>query len=66
MDAIISSTELDLLQLRLATLYNVVSTFVIVESAFTSMGKPKPLTLLENQTHFAPYMSKITYHQVQA
>ena len=64
-DAIIFSTELDLLQLRLAELVDVVDKFVIVESAFTFMGKPKPLTFQENRSLFAPWMEKISYHQVQ-
>jgi len=53
--------ELDLLEVRLAELYNVVDHFVIVESPISFTGKTKPLYYKENQERYSKYSDKIIY-----
>lgn len=60
-DCFIFNNELDLLELRLATLYDVVDRFVLVEAPYTFMGYEKPLHYLENQHRFLPFRDKITH-----
>lgn len=43
-DAVLFSTELDLLEIRLRELWDVVDQFVVVESTHTLMGEPKVRT----------------------
>lgn len=51
--------ELDLLEIRLAELYDLVDRFVIVECSETFSGHPKPMLLKENMARFARYADKI-------
>ena len=53
--------ELDLLELRLKTLFDVVDRFVISESRYAHSGKKKELLFKENQSRFTPYLGKIPY-----
>lgn len=54
--------ELDLLEIRLAELYDVIDQFVIVEAFHTFTMKEKPLHYWENRTRFARWSDKITHH----
>lgn len=56
--------ELDLLELRLAELYDKVDHFVIVESNQTFTNRAKPFNFELNQTRYAKYLDKIIYVQV--
>lgn len=56
--------ELDLLEIRLAELYNHVDRFVIVEANTTFTNKPKPWNFLENFDRFSQYKDKLRYVQV--
>ncbi|KAI8079605.1 glycosyl transferase-like protein [Gilbertella persicaria] len=58
-DAIIFSTEIDLLHIRIRELWNVVDTFVILESNATFTGKPKNLTFDQHKDQFEFAASKI-------
>lgn len=58
-DCFIFNNELDLLELRLATLYDVVDRFVLVEANQTFMGEPKPLYYQENESRFEAFKDKI-------
>ncbi|MBQ3344519.1 MAG: hypothetical protein IJG84_21650 [Kiritimatiellae bacterium] len=53
--------ELDILELRLKTLFDVVDRFVISESRYSHSGKKKRLLFKENQSRFTPYLAKIIY-----
>jgi beta-1,4-mannosyl-glycoprotein beta-1,4-N-acetylglucosaminyltransferase len=63
-DAIIFSVELDLLEIRIHELYDVVDTFIIVESNVTFSGEPKPLVFQENMERFHFAQDKIAYQAV--
>jgi len=56
--------ELELLELRLETLWNVVDKFVIVEANKTHQDNPKPYYFSENLERWSKYMSKIVVHKV--
>lgn len=58
-DCFMLFNELDLLELRLETLYDVVDHFVLVEAAHTHSGKPKPFYYAENRRRFARFADKI-------
>jgi beta-1,4-mannosyl-glycoprotein beta-1,4-N-acetylglucosaminyltransferase len=60
-DAFIFSNELDLLDIRLRELYDIVDYFVIVESDYTFMGRPKELSFDLNKDRFAWASKKIRY-----
>ncbi|KIP06548.1 glycosyltransferase family 17 protein [Phlebiopsis gigantea 11061_1 CR5-6] len=60
-DAILMSTELDLLEIRMHELKDVVSKFFIVESDRTFTGIPKTLTFAEYRNRFAEFEDKIVY-----
>jgi hypothetical protein len=62
-DAVIFSVELDLLEIRIAELWDAVDMFIILESNSTFTGATKPLVFLENQERFAFAKDKI-YHKV--
>lgn len=64
-DAVLFSTELDLLEIRLRELWDAVDKFVVVESTHNLMGQPKNLTLADNWSRFAQWESKIAYHKYQ-
>lgn len=51
--------ELDLLELRLRTLWEVVDYFVLCEAPFTFRGDAKPLIYAESGERFRPWSSKI-------
>lgn len=53
--------ELDLLDLRLAMLYDVVDHFVIVESTSTFQNQSKPLFLKDNWLRYKQYHDKIIH-----
>ena len=53
--------ELDILEIRLATLDEIVDKFVLVEADWTHTGKPKPLFFAENRTRFTPFLDKIIH-----
>ena len=57
--------ELDLLELRLAELYNKVDHFVIVESNQTFTNRSKPWNFELNADRFNNYMDKIIYVRVK-
>lgn len=53
--------ELDILELRLKTLWDVVDIFVLVESPKTHKGLDKPLYFKENKERFSSYLDKIRH-----
>lgn len=60
-DCSIFRNELDLLEIRLETLYNHVDYFVIVESDHTFQCEPKELILKNNWDRFAKWHDKIIH-----
>lgn len=56
--------ELDLLELRLAELYNKVDHFVIIESNQTFTNRSKPFNFELNQSRYSAYLDKIIYIKV--
>lgn len=60
-DTFIFYNELELLNYRLAILYEVVDYFIIVESTHTFTGKPKSLIYNENKHLFSNYKDKIIH-----
>jgi beta-1,4-mannosyl-glycoprotein beta-1,4-N-acetylglucosaminyltransferase len=61
LDAVLMSTELDLLEIRLNELDPVVDYFLIVESNATFTGLPKDTYFKNNRSRFAKFESKIVY-----
>ena len=61
-DAVIFSTELDLLELRLYELWNVVDLFLVVEADRTFSGEPKSLLLNQNKDRFWFANEKLHIH----
>lgn len=57
--------ELDLLELRLQTLWDLVDHFVLVEANRTFTGKPKPYVFSQNAERFARYLDKIIHVKVE-
>ena len=53
--------EIDILEIRLATLDEVVDVHVIAEATSTHSGKPKPLTLPDHTDRLEPWLHKIRY-----
>ena len=53
--------ELELLELRLMTLYDHVDYFVLVEAGMTHSCSPKPLYFEENKDMFSKYLDKIIH-----
>lgn len=53
--------ELELLELRLASLWDVVDRFVIVEADKTHANEPKPFNFYENIRAYEKYLPKIEY-----
>ncbi|PHH63359.1 hypothetical protein CDD81_6056 [Ophiocordyceps australis] len=64
-DLFMANSELDLIEIRLATLYNHVDYFVIVESLRTFQGRPKPLVVRDNWQRFSKFHDKIIYHVLE-
>ena len=53
--------ELELLELRLETFYDIVDCFVIVEADKTHANVPKPFNFYEHAANFRKYLPKIHY-----
>ena len=64
-DCFLFFNELELLKIRMHTLYDHVDKFVIVESAETHQGSAKPLYFEENKELFAPFADKIIHVLLQ-
>jgi beta-1,4-mannosyl-glycoprotein beta-1,4-N-acetylglucosaminyltransferase len=60
-DAILMSTELDLLEIRMNELDHVVDRFYIVESNATFTGLPKETFFALNRARFSKFEKKISY-----
>ena len=61
-DVVLFNTELDILELRLITLFSVVDWFIIAESNQTFQGGSKPLHFQENFIErFQPFREKLIY-----
>jgi len=60
-DCFVFYNELDLLEYRLAILYDVVDFFILVESTHTHIGKEKPLFYNINKPRFEKYSDKIIH-----
>jgi len=60
-DCFIFNTEIDILRLRLAYLYNTVDYFVLVEAPRTLSNLPKPLHYANNKHLFKAYEDKIIH-----
>jgi len=63
-DTFMFFNELDLLEIRLNTLYPHVDYFVITEAAVTFSGKPKPFLYYENRMRFKKFEKKIIYNRI--
>ncbi|KUJ16057.1 uncharacterized protein LY89DRAFT_735198 [Mollisia scopiformis] len=64
-DLFMINSELDWLEIRLNELQNHVDYFVILESATTFTGLPKPLVLNDSWDNFTQFRDKIIYHVLQ-
>lgn len=62
MDAVLMSSELDLLEIRMNELDSVVDNFFIVESNATFTGRPKQTYFAQNRARFSKFEEKIIYH----
>ncbi|KAL1660921.1 glycosyltransferase family 17 protein [Schizophyllum commune] len=63
-DAVLMSSELDLLEVRLNELDSVVDRFFILESNATFTGLPKETYFGKNRERFAKFKNKIEYHLI--
>ena len=63
-DCFMFFNEMELLKMRLEELDEVVDYFVLVESAETQRGNPKPFYFYENRHLFEKYLSKIIHVMV--
>ncbi|TRM69180.1 glycosyltransferase family 17 protein [Schizophyllum amplum] len=63
-DAVLMSSELDLLEVRLNELDSVVDRFFILESNATFTGLPKETYFEKNRERFAKFKNKIEYHLI--
>ncbi|GLB37397.1 putative glycosyltransferase family 17 [Lyophyllum shimeji] len=61
MDAILMSSELDLLEIRMNELDSVVDKFFIIESNATFTGLPKETYFANNRARFSKFDNKIVY-----
>ena len=57
--------ELDVLEIRLNTLYPYVDHFIIVESSVTHTGNPKPYYFEENKERFKKFLPKIIHLKIE-
>ncbi|KAK4234999.1 glycosyltransferase [Achaetomium macrosporum] len=64
-DLMMINSELDMLEVRLNTTFDAVDYFVLVEGRKTFTNLDKPLVLKQNLSKFAPYRSKIIYHEIE-
>ncbi|EJD01701.1 glycosyltransferase family 17 protein [Fomitiporia mediterranea MF3/22] len=62
LDAVLMSSEVDLLEIRLHELDRIVDRFFIVESNATFTGLPKEMYFANNRERFAAFEHKIEYH----
>ncbi|KAF9012469.1 glycosyltransferase family 17 protein [Cyathus striatus] len=62
LDAVLMSSELDLLEIRMNELDSVVDYFLIVESNATFTGLPKETYFANNRQRYAKFEHKIVYH----
>jgi hypothetical protein len=60
-DCVLLNNELDLLQVRLESLWDVVDWFVLGESNYTFQNTPKPLHFANHRDRFRKYESKLVY-----
>lgn len=58
-DCFMLNQELDILEVRLAELFDIVDVFVIIEASVTHQGKQKPLYYRDNAQRFARFAKKI-------
>jgi beta-1,4-mannosyl-glycoprotein beta-1,4-N-acetylglucosaminyltransferase len=56
--------EMELLELRLMTLYDLVDHFVIVEAGSSHSGNPKEFLLEKNKDMYSKYLDKIRYVKI--
>lgn len=63
-DVFLFLNELDLLELRLKTLYPIVDYFIITEISETFSGKSKELIFEKNKARFKEYEKKIIYNSI--
>jgi beta-1,4-mannosyl-glycoprotein beta-1,4-N-acetylglucosaminyltransferase len=63
-DCVMFNDELDILELRLAYMYDQVDRFVIAESSLTHSNQGKPLFFKDNADRFSKYQDKIYYLEV--
>lgn len=61
MDAVLMSSEVDLLEIRMNELDSVVDKFFIIESNVTFTGLPKETYFATNKARFAKFQHKIVY-----
>lgn len=61
LDAVLMSSELDLLEIRMNELDSVVDRFFIVESNTTFTGLPKKTYFADNKDRFSKFEHKIVY-----
>ena len=61
LDAVLMSSELDLLEIRMNELDSVVDKFFIVESNATFTGLPKVTYFAQNRSRFFKFEEKIVY-----
>lgn len=57
--------ELDILEIRLNTLYDYVDYFVIVESSVTHSGEDKPYYFEDNKERYSKFMDKIIHFKIE-
>lgn len=62
LDAVLMSSELELLEIRMHELDGVVDHFLIVESNATFTGLPKETFFAKNRDKYAKFAHKIVYH----
>jgi len=60
-DTFMFFNELDILEIRLNTLYDYVDKFILVECDKTFSGNPKPLYFQENRDRFSEFSDKIIH-----
>ena len=65
-DVFIFFNELDLLELRFRTLYDVVDYFIITECTETFSGKQKSMAFAENRARFQDFEDKIIYNPISS
>lgn len=63
-DVFLFNDEVDLLEIRLHELASAVDVFVLIESATSFTGQPKPLIFqqVKDQPRFAPFLPQIAHH----